>query len=173
MPPLHGDIIFDGGTPLTGATPVLSINWTVIRGAALAYLAIPVPLLFWRLLPVPHLFPCSLTDWTRVFCNEPRWALTSCKYIIRSTNKCMAYFKLSFYWSDLVIKLPCLSICLCHCLRHRMHFFSRPLIGAEVTWSVPGLSLHPPPSTKKFIPHPHPKKCFFMTSPPKILFLQP
>ena len=31
-------------------------------------------------------------------------------------------------------------------LRHQMQFFSRPLIGPEITWSVPGLSLvNPPP----------------------------
>ena len=59
---------FSWGHPFTGATPVLSVNWTVIRGVALANLAIPVPLLFWRLLQVPHLLPCSSIDWTQVFC---------------------------------------------------------------------------------------------------------
>ena len=31
-------------------------------------------------------------------------------------------------------------------VRHRMQFFFRPLIGSEVTWSVPGLSLVQPPN---------------------------
>ena len=72
VPPLHGDITFAGETPLTGAFPVLLVNWTVIWGVALANLAIPVPLLLWRLLLVPHLFPCSSTDCTMVFCIDQR-----------------------------------------------------------------------------------------------------
>ena len=48
-----------GGTGYSGAC---------IRGAAPANLAIPVPQLFRRLLPVPHQFPCSSIDWTTVFC---------------------------------------------------------------------------------------------------------
>ena len=59
---------FSWGHPFTGATPVLSVNLTVFRGVASANLAIPVPLLFWRLLPVPHLFPCSSNYWSTVFC---------------------------------------------------------------------------------------------------------
>ena len=60
-----------GGTPWTGPTPVLAVNWTFTMGAAPANLAIPVPVLFWRLLPVPHLFPCSSIDWTTVFWIAP------------------------------------------------------------------------------------------------------
>ena len=48
-------------------------NWlNCHRGAAPANLAIPVPELFWQLLPVPPLFPCSSIDWTTVFCIAPR-----------------------------------------------------------------------------------------------------
>ena len=40
-------------------------------------LAIPVPPLFWRLLPVPHLFPCSSIDWTHqtLYCSQQTWEL--------------------------------------------------------------------------------------------------
>ena len=33
------------------------------------------------------------------------------------------------------------SVCQDVCLRHRVQFFPRPLIGPEITWSVPGLWL--------------------------------
>ena len=59
---------FSWGQPFTGATPVLSVTWNVVRGGAQENFAIPVPLLFWRLLPVPHLFPCNSSDWPTVFC---------------------------------------------------------------------------------------------------------
>ena len=38
-----------------------------------------------------------------------------------------------------------LSVWMCVCLRHRVQFFPRPLIGPEITWSVPDLSLVLPP----------------------------
>ena len=51
--------------------------------------------------------------------------------------------------ADSVIKSQCPSVCvfvcLSVCLRHRMQFISRPHIGPEITWSVPGLSLVNPP----------------------------
>ena len=50
------------------------------------------------------------------------------------------------HWAKFVIELPCPYVCLSVCLRHRVQFFPRPLIGPEVTWSVPGLSLVLPPS---------------------------
>ena len=78
------------------------------------------------------------------------------------------------HWSDSVIESPCLwlyvfvplgafwstrpsgpswssschvylSVCLSVVFRHRVQFFFRPIIGPQVTWSVPGLSLPPPP----------------------------
>ena len=68
-----------GGTTLAGAAPVMAVNWTVIRGAAPANLAFPVPRLFWRLLE-PPLFPCSSINWNTVFCygwDTGRWAQQS------------------------------------------------------------------------------------------------
>ena len=60
---------FSWGPPsIWGHSLLLSVNWTIIREAAPANLAIPVPLLFWWLLPVPHLFPYRSSDWTTVFC---------------------------------------------------------------------------------------------------------
>ena len=50
-----------------------------------------------------------------------------------------------FHWHRVAMSV-CLSVCLCH----RVQFFSRPLIGPEVTCSGPGLSLVPPPSTPPF-----------------------
>ena len=53
-----------------------------------------------------------------------------------------------------VAMFVCLWVCLSVCLRHWVQFFSRPLIGPEITWSVPGLSLvdpaapFPPPLPK-------------------------
>ena len=47
------------------------------------------------------------------------------------------------HWADSVIESPCPSVVLCH----RAQFFSRPVIGPEVTWSVPGLSLVLPTPT--------------------------
>ena len=37
------------------------------------------------------------------------------------------------HWAELVIESPCPSVCLWFCLRHRVQFFSRPLIGPQVT----------------------------------------
>ena len=59
---------FSWGNPINWAIHVLTVNWTVIRGAATSNLAIPVPELFWRLLPATPLFPCSSIGWTTVFC---------------------------------------------------------------------------------------------------------
>ena len=46
VPLFNGHITLAGGTPLTEASPVWSVNGPGIRGAALTNLAIPVPLLF-------------------------------------------------------------------------------------------------------------------------------
>ena len=43
--------------------------------------------------------------------------------------------------ADSVIESSCPPVCVCVCLRHRVQFFFRPLIGPQVTWSVPGISL--------------------------------
>ena len=51
-------------------------------------------------------------------------------------------WKKCFHW---VIESGCPSVCVFVCLRHQMQFISRPLIGHEITWSVPGLSLVDPP----------------------------
>ena len=48
----------------------------------------------------------------------------------------------------------CLSRCLSRCLRHQVQLFPRPLIGPEITWSVPGLSLVLPPPPLPPIPPP-------------------
>ena len=37
------------------------------------------------------------------------------------------------HWANSVIESRCPSVCLCVCLRHRMQFFPRPLIGPEIT----------------------------------------
>ena len=47
-----------------------------------------------------------------------------------------------------------MSVCVCVCLRHWVQFFPRPLIGLEITLSVPGLSLVDP-TLKKKIRTPH------------------
>ena len=48
------------------------------------------------------------------------------------------------------------NLSVCHCVK----FFFKPVIGPQVTWSVPGLFLvlpHPPPcpQQKKILPTPH------------------
>ena len=40
----------------------------------------------------------------------------------------------------------CLSVCMSVCMRHRVQFFSRPLIDPQKTWPDPSLSLVNPPS---------------------------
>ena len=51
-------------------------------------------------------------------------------------------------WVDSVIESLCLDVCLCVCAIG-CSYFSRPLIGPEIIWSVPTLSLvlprYPPP----------------------------
>ena len=37
------------------------------------------------------------------------------------------------HWADSVIESPCPCVCLFVCLRHRVQFFSRPIIGPDVT----------------------------------------
>ena len=82
-----------------------------------------------------------------------------------------AEFSLNWpHWADSVIESPCpcvtyLSVCLDVRLRHWVQFFQKPLIGPEVTWPVPGLSLVLPGS-----PPPPKKKIFFLTPSQKIIF---
>ena len=61
-----------------------------------------------------------------------------------------------------------MSVYLCVVLCHRVQFFSRPLIGPQVTWSVPGLSLVlPPPSSPLPTPAFSPSgQIFFWHTPP-------
>ena len=40
------------------------------------------------------------------------------------------------HWADSVIESPCPFVCTSVCLRHRLHLFSRPLNGPEVTWGI-------------------------------------
>ena len=50
------------------------------------------------------------------------------------------------HWAELVIELPCACVCLCLCVcAIECSFFSRPLIGPQITLSDPGLSLVDPP----------------------------
>ena len=37
------------------------------------------------------------------------------------------------HWAGSVIESPCPDVCVFLCLRHRVQFFSRPLIGPEIT----------------------------------------
>ena len=100
VPLLHGDITLAGGTPVTGATPVLSAHWTVIKGAAPKILAIPVPLLFWRLFPVTHLFLWSSIDWTTVFCiyhsSQPKALVI--RYESQKKEKKLLWFFFEFHF---------------------------------------------------------------------------
>ena len=67
-------------------------------------------------------------------------------YIYIKINKKVSLFSLKRpHWANSVIESPCihdvcLSVCVIRCS------LSRPLIGPEITWSVPGLLLVPPPS---------------------------
>ena len=73
-----------------------------------------------------------------------------CQIVIGSYQLTLIHVtKLAFspnrpHWAELVIELPCPWGCVC--MRHWVPFCSRPLIGPEVTSSVPGLSLVLPPS---------------------------
>ena len=68
--------------------------------------------------------------------------------------------------ADSVVELPCPCVCLSVCLCHRVHFFSRPLIGPEITWSVRGVQA---PQKRKFFGD-HPKKSF-LGDPPRVFFV--
>ena len=86
-------------------------------------------------------------------------------------------------WAELVIELPCPSVSLSLCLSvpSGAAYFSRPVIGPQITWPDPGLSLLNPPSLpygggggcggggggEKMTP---PKKNFL--TPPKFLWPQ-
>ena len=54
-------------------------------------------------------------------------------------------------WADWVIEWPCTSFCLSGCFRHWVQYL-RPLIGPEITLSVPGLSMVFPPSLPPSLP---------------------
>ena len=81
------------------------------------------------------------------------WGLQSDGFFLKievSMRKvCYLLFTESAHWVDSVIESPCPSVVLCHWMR----FFPRTLIGPEVTWSVPGLSLVLPTCPPASPPH--------------------
>ena len=66
-------------------------------------------------------------------------------------QNCISFFKASALWADAFIELWCQYICLSVCPLF-MLFFSRPLIGPQVTWSIQGLWLVNPPSLPNWAP---------------------
>ena len=96
--------------------------------------------------------PFYITEFRTVHCQLVFCETRIIYQIIRGHN-CLpsaGWFSLNRpHWADSVIESQCpsvcLSVCLCLFLRHQMQFFARPLIGPEITWSVPGLSLVNPP----------------------------
>ena len=50
----------------------------------------------------------------------------------------------ALHWANSVIEMPCQSVVLSVCLRHRMQFFVKPLSGPKITWSIPRPLIGPP-----------------------------
>ena len=91
-----------------------------------------------------------------VYCAPPPFWQKSSPFRLTSLQPMV--FSLNWpHWADSVIESPCSSVCLSvilsFCLSvwlcHLVQFF-RPLIGPEITWSVPGLSFEEKNKRKYF-----------------------
>ena len=89
--------------------------------------------------PVPLTSYTFLISWDLSYLKRTKVMLMESKQVWQ--KKIRLHFSLNQpHWADSVIESQCLDVC----LRHRMHFFFRPLIGPDITWSVPRPLIGPP-----------------------------
>ena len=125
-----------------------------------------------RFLTANHAYQWSSTCFSLIYCllNQLNGVVmrSRVKYCIINSNTifflcvlvCYSLMNINFCYSSLSHHLlytnlallgqvglgVAMSVCMPACLRHRVQFFSRPLIGPQITWPDSGLSLVNPPS---------------------------